>query len=88
MNVSPSAVEQVLAQHPSVADVCITGAPDDEWGERVVAFVVVAVGHDEPTVAELREFSGRACGRPSCPARWWRSTRSPAPRGARRSVDG
>jgi len=57
VNVSPSAVEQVLVQHPSIADVCITGAPDDEWGERVVAFVVVVAGHDEPTVAELREFA-------------------------------
>ena len=42
VNVSPTEVENVLATHPAVADVCVIGVADDEWGERVVA-VVVAV---------------------------------------------
>ncbi len=40
VNVSPSEVEAVLAGHPGVADVCVAGAADAEWGERVVAHVV------------------------------------------------
>jgi acyl-CoA synthetase (AMP-forming)/AMP-acid ligase II len=40
MNVSPSEIEVVLAEHPSVADVAVVGVPDDAWGERVVAVVV------------------------------------------------
>jgi o-succinylbenzoate---CoA ligase len=67
VNVSPTAVEQALAEHPSVADVCVTGAPDEEWGERVVAFVVVASGQVEPSVAELRTFARRRLRAPELP---------------------
>jgi O-succinylbenzoic acid--CoA ligase len=57
VNVSPTEVEGVLARHPAVADVCVVGAPDDEWGERVVAFVVPAPGAPPPTTGELRSFA-------------------------------
>ncbi len=67
VNVSPSAVEHVLAAHPAVADVCVAGAPDDEWGERVVAFVVVAAPHTEPSVAELRDFARARLRAPELP---------------------
>ena len=40
VNVSPTEVEGVLAHHPDVRDVCVVGVADDEWGERVVAYVV------------------------------------------------
>jgi 2-furoate---CoA ligase len=39
-NIHPTEVEDVLLQHPKVADVGVVGHPDDEWGEIVVAFVV------------------------------------------------
>ena len=58
VKVSPSEVEAVLARHPGVADVCVAGAPDPEWGERVVAHVVPAAGGAPPTLAELRAFVG------------------------------
>ena len=44
VNVSPTEVENVLATHPDVEDVCVIGVPDAEWGERVVAFVVAGAG--------------------------------------------
>lgn len=43
-NVYPREVEDALIGHPSVQDVAVVGVPDDEWGERVVAFVVPAMG--------------------------------------------
>ena len=39
-NIYPREVEEVLARDSSVAEVSVIGAPDREWGERVVAFVV------------------------------------------------
>ena len=39
--VSPEEVERVLASHPSVEEAAIIGVPDDYWGERVRAVVVV-----------------------------------------------
>jgi long-chain acyl-CoA synthetase len=40
-NVYPREVEEVLVTHPDVFEVCVVGEPDDEWGESIVAFVVV-----------------------------------------------
>lgn len=44
-NVSPAEVEAVLETHPAVAEAAVRGRPDPEWGETVVATVVVAPGH-------------------------------------------
>jgi fatty-acyl-CoA synthase len=40
VNVYPAEVEGVLETHVDVAEVAVVGVPDDEWGERVCAFVV------------------------------------------------
>jgi len=39
-NIYPREVEEVLLTAPGVAEVAVVGAPDAEWGEVVVAFVV------------------------------------------------
>jgi acyl-CoA synthetase (AMP-forming)/AMP-acid ligase II len=39
-NIYSAEVERALAAHPSVQSVAVVGAPDQKWGERVVAFVV------------------------------------------------
>jgi acyl-CoA synthetase (AMP-forming)/AMP-acid ligase II len=39
-NIYPREVEEVLLTHPLVAEACVVGRPDPEWGETVVAFVV------------------------------------------------
>jgi fatty-acyl-CoA synthase len=40
-NVFPREVEDVVAEHPSVAQVCVIGTPDEKWGEAVTAVVVL-----------------------------------------------
>jgi len=40
-NVYPPEVELVLAEHPAVAAAAVIGCPDPEWGERVVAVIVL-----------------------------------------------
>jgi O-succinylbenzoic acid--CoA ligase len=53
-NVWPAAVEQILRQHPGVAEVAVSSRPDPEWGERLVACVVPARPPGPPGLAELR----------------------------------
>ncbi|MFI0739814.1 class I adenylate-forming enzyme family protein [Streptomyces sp. NPDC021100] len=43
-NIYPREVEEVLLRHPAVAEAAVVGAPDPEWGELPVAFVVRADG--------------------------------------------
>ena len=43
-NVASSEVERVLYQLPQVAEAAVIGLPDDRWGERVTAVVVLATG--------------------------------------------
>jgi long-chain acyl-CoA synthetase len=43
-NVYPREVEEVLLQAPGVSEVAVVGVPDPEWGEIIVAFVVVQQG--------------------------------------------
>jgi fatty-acyl-CoA synthase len=53
-NVYPQEVERVLLQHASVADCAVIGVPDEEWGERVKAFVVRR--HHDLTAEALDAF--------------------------------
>jgi O-succinylbenzoic acid--CoA ligase len=55
----PAAVEQVLAGHPAVAEVMVTGRVDGEWGRVVTAVVVLSHAGNAGvvTVDELREFA-------------------------------
>lgn len=57
-NVWPEQVEAVLATHPAVADVAVTGEPDPEWGQRVVAWVVPR--GQAPTLQALRDHVAAA----------------------------
>jgi acyl-CoA synthetase (AMP-forming)/AMP-acid ligase II len=43
-NVYSAEVENALAAHPAVASCAVIGVPDDDWGERVHAVVVLAAG--------------------------------------------
>jgi long-chain acyl-CoA synthetase len=43
-NIYPREVEEVRLTAPGVAEVAVVGAPDPEWGEVVVAFVVPQAG--------------------------------------------
>jgi 2-aminobenzoate-CoA ligase len=54
-NIAGPEVEAALVGHPSVREVAVIGAPDEERGQIVKAFVVVQPGH-EPGAALAREL--------------------------------
>ncbi|MBI5778595.1 MAG: AMP-binding protein [Planctomycetes bacterium] len=40
-HIYPSEVEEVLMRHPQVFEAAVIGAPDDKWGEKVIAVVAL-----------------------------------------------
>ncbi len=52
----PAEIEDVLLRHEGVAEAAVVGAPDDEWGQRLVA---VVVAHPNWTIdpEELRQWA-------------------------------
>jgi fatty-acyl-CoA synthase len=65
-NISTVEVEQALESHDAVADVAVIGVPDEQWGERPKAFVVLADGAD-PDEAELIEHVRQRIARYKAP---------------------
>ena len=63
-NVYPREVEDVLLAHPAVAEASVVGLPSDEWGEEVVA-VVVVVGDAAPDA--LRAWCRERLAHFKCP---------------------
>ena len=53
-NVYPREIEELLAEHPGVAEAAVAGEPSSEWGETVVAYVVLSDGAVDE--AELLEW--------------------------------
>lgn len=56
VNVYPREAEEVLARHPSVAEVAVYGVPDALWGEALAATVVLKPGATV-SAADLIEFA-------------------------------
>jgi O-succinylbenzoic acid--CoA ligase len=63
----PATVERALSSHPAVLDAMVTGRPDDEWGQRVVAFVVPADAESPPDLGTLRDHVARFVPRFAAP---------------------
>jgi O-succinylbenzoic acid--CoA ligase len=77
VNVAPPAVEAVLREHADVADAVVFGAPDEEWGQRVVAAVVPAAGAT-PDLATLRPWVAERLGAAAAPRELHRIAGVPA----------
>jgi fatty-acyl-CoA synthase len=57
-NLFPAEIENVLLEHPDIAEVAVVGAPDERWGEIVVCFLRLRTGAalDRPAlVSHCRE---------------------------------
>ncbi len=67
--ISSMMLENALMAHPDVAEAAVIGVPDEKWGERPLAAVVIRDGASV-SAADLREFL--SCGMPrwQLPERW------------------
>lgn len=54
-NIAPAEIEESIVAHPSVADAGVVGVADDEWGQRIVAHVVLYPGK-EASHNEIRDW--------------------------------
>ena len=67
--ISSMELENALMAHPAVAEAAVIGIPDDKWGERPLATVVVKPDASV-TAAELRDFLAGKVPRWQLPERW------------------
>jgi fatty-acyl-CoA synthase len=58
-NIYPAELENVLAECPAIEEACVVGAPDERWGEAVVAAVVLKAGARMSEADVLALFQGR-----------------------------
>jgi len=68
--ISSMELENILMAHPSVAEAAVIGVPDEKWGERPLATVVLRADAPPATPDELREFLGERIPRWQLPERW------------------
>jgi acyl-CoA synthetase (AMP-forming)/AMP-acid ligase II len=66
-NVSSREVEEVLFWHEAVREVAVIGVPDEEWGERILAFVSLHEGR-AADAGELMQFCRDRLSRYKCPS--------------------
>ena len=52
INIYPAEIEAVIGRQPGVLEVAVVGLPDDEWGERLHAFIVPTGGR-QPSLVEI-----------------------------------
>ncbi|MGK5449660.1 long-chain fatty acid--CoA ligase [Streptomyces radiopugnans] len=68
--ISSVELENQLMGHPAVAEAAVVAVPDEKWGERPLATVVLKEGAGEVSYEELREFLAGKVARWQLPERW------------------
>lgn len=68
-NLFPAEIENVLLEHPAIAEIAVVGIPDAKWGEQVACFMR-AQGADRPDVPSLKAFVRERLAAQKTPAFW------------------
>ena len=70
-NIHALEIEQLLADHPGVAEVAVIGLPDPHWGEQVAAVIRPADPAAPPDPGELAAFCREHLARFKTPRQWF-----------------
>ena len=87
-NIAPAEIEDVLLSHPDVLDAVVVGVPDEEWGQRIEAVVVLRDGAVADPDALRARVRGTLRG-PKTPdriTRWRELPRTPTGKLIRRDI--
>ncbi len=66
-NIYPAEIENVLYDHPAIAEVAVIGVPSERWGETPMAIIVLRPGHTLDAIAVI-EFTRTRLARYKCPS--------------------
>ncbi len=51
--ISSLELEDIINLHPVVSEVAVIGSPDNKWGEKPLAFIVVTAGSPKPSSKDI-----------------------------------
>jgi fatty-acyl-CoA synthase len=68
--ISSMELENLIMAHPSVSEAAVVGIPDEKWGERPLAAVVLLPDAAPVTPEELRAYLSERLPRWQLPERW------------------
>ena len=65
-NIYPKEIEEFIYTHPKVSDVQVIGVPDEQYGEEIMACVILKKG-ETMTAEEMRDFIAKSMARHKVP---------------------
>lgn len=75
-NLFPAEIENLLLEHPAVAECAVVGIPDERWGEVVACFVRLNAGHALDKAALVAHCRAHISA-PKTPSQWYEVTAWP-----------
>jgi fatty-acyl-CoA synthase len=71
LNISPREIEEMLIDHPAVAEVTVVGVPDAKWGEQVGAVLRMKDQDQTPDAAALKAWCRERIAAHKTPSLWY-----------------
>ncbi len=78
INLYPREIEEVLLEHPAVAEAAVVGVPDEKWGEQIAGVIRLVPGVSPPSIEELRTFCRSQLSAHKTPSCWSFTDQLPA----------
>ncbi|MEV4123790.1 AMP-binding protein [Nocardia sp. NPDC049707] len=77
LNIYPREIEELLFQHPAVAEVVVVGVPDEKWGEQIGVVLRAEDPDSPPDVAALKAWCRERIAAHKTPSLWYFTTELP-----------